>query len=279
MERDDNQQEQTSSTPEETSTSQTTTPSTQQNVTPSTDTEGRTLYLSVLTDKNREIARLQQELEDRKKEPPKPITQEQEQTFFTNPLTSTKELIRQELQEQLSPFRQFIEQNSRVSKYDQLKNQIKLSQLGNLLKENEQIVDQLMQGADPTEATISAAIFQAAGLRASGMLGNQPAPQTQSNVAINNNPTPQNNQPPINMSVPPHLRPSAPPAPRENNNQPNYPPLTENERTLMRLWGMNEKQYREGQVRNDDNVGALIIEPDTTASVNQKSTNKDRANV
>lgn len=277
MERDDSQQEQQSTQQEETSTNQT--PLTQPNVTPSTDTEGRVLYMSVLTDKNREIARLSEELESARKsqQNSKPITPEQEQGFFTNPLTSTKELIRQELGEQLAPFRAFIEQNTRISKYDSLKNQVRLGPLGNLLKENEQLVDQLMQGAEPTDATISAAIFQAAGLRASGMLGNQPSNAPQNTPVTNQPPTPNNK--PVDMTIPPHLRPSAPSAPRNNNNQPNYPPLTENERTLMRLWGMTEQQYREGQVRNEDNVGALIVEPETTASVNQKSTNKDKANV
>lgn len=267
------QESQHQTTPDETSTNQT--PVVQTNVTPSTDTEGRALYFSVLKDKNAEIQRLEAQLAEARKTPQAPITPEQEQGFFTNPLTSTKELIRTELTEQLAPFRAFIEQNNRISKYDQLKNQMKGGLLGNYLKENESLVDQLMQGAEPNENNMSAAILQAAGLRAIGLV---PGSSTQ-NIVVNNPPVNNNNPSPVNMTTPPHLRPSAPPAVRGNDNKPNYAPLTENERLLMRQWGMTEQQYREGQVRNEDNVGALVIEPETSATANQKSTNKDRANV
>lgn len=274
MEREEHS-EQPPTQPEETSTSQTQQTS-QIPETPSTDTTGRALYLSVLQDKNREIDTLRQQLSQKQQEAakPAPITPAQEQEFFANPVSTTRDLIKQELTEALAPFKGFIQQNQSETEYQRIKRTLRDNPvLGNLLKENESLVDQLMNGATVNENNVMAAIFQANGLKAAGLLNNQNQPITPQNTQASSQQPPVNQQP-QNMSTPPHLRPTPPAAPRLDNAPPKRQ-FTENEKRLMREWGMTEDEYLAGQIKNEDNVGALTLEPETTASIKQKQTPKE----
>lgn len=279
MERD-KPQEQPNQSVEGTSTETPVTPQTSQvQESPSTDTTGRLLYLQTLGDKNREIERLSRELAEKNKPVEQPITPQQEQKFFESPMTSTRDLIRSELDQALAPIMDVVRGFRNESAYDKVKNQIKQNPaLAPILARNEKYVDQMMQNIEPTETNIAAAIFQAEGLRAAGFVQDSTAaPNTQPIIQPTNTPA-AGNQQPVNPMIPAHLRPSAPPAPVDKQ-KPYVKPLDENERLLMRMWGMTEQEFREGQVRNEDNVGAMVIEPETTASMKAKSTNKDQVKV
>lgn len=268
MEREPQEQPESTPTQVESSTPTQNLPPTPPVDSPSISTDGRALYQAVLLDKNKEIERLQRELENSKKQPEKVLTQQEESAFFEKPLTNTKELIKSELQQQLAPMYDFINNFQQTSRYDTIKRGIKAQNpaiAGLLTPDIEPYVDQAMSGIAPTEQNLIGVILQVKGAQAAGLLTT--APQT-TQTTVNNPITTTVTQPPTqqapNLTVPAHLRPSAPPAPKldTSDNQPKRP-LSENERRLMREWGMTEEEYRTGQVRNDDNVGPMVLEPDT----------------
>lgn len=273
MEREQEQEEQVSTQPEQTSTE--TTPTNPPAVeSPSIDSTGRALYLQVLGDKNREIERLQRELEAKQKPVEQPLTPEQEQRFFTNPISEIRDLIRSEVAQANAPLLGFVQSLQKNDAYSQAKRAIGNNPvLANLLRENESYVDEMMKGVEPTEANITAAIFQVNGLKAAGLI---PTSTPASNSVIvpantqSQNPVP--NQP-VNTTIPPHLRPSSPPVPQDRQ-QPYKKPLDENERRLMRELGMTEEEYRAGQAE-----GATILEPETNVSPRKRGTDKEKANV
>jgi hypothetical protein len=232
---------------------------------PSISTDGRDLYLSVLRDKEAEIKRLNDRLNAPPPVAPKVVTPEDNQRFFSEPVSAVKDLVSSELERQLAPLLKFVGGMQQTTAYDNLKNQIKANpRLAKVLQENETYVDQLMKGADPTESNITAAILQIAGARAAGLLDDQipvTAPVQNPPVPVINQ-TPQN---PVSMTNPPHLRPSSPPAPRENN-APKLRELTENERRLCREWNMTPAEYLKGQEGD-----SIVMEPDVTTNPAKKT--------
>lgn len=266
MEREQETQELNTPAPAETSTQAL--PPTPPVESPSINSDGRALYLSVLADKNREIENLQRQVKESQKQPERVISPQEESSFFEKPLTNTKELIKSELASQLAPMYDFINNFQKTSQYDVLKRDIRVRNpaIANLLTPDiEAYVDQAMAGIQPTEQNLVGVILQVKGAQAAGLLTTAPITNgntTSSAVPTTVQQTPPSNQAP-NLTVPAHLRPSTPPAPRLDSNE-SAPkrPLSENERRLMREWGMTEEEYRTGQVKNDDNVGAMILEPD-----------------
>ena len=226
---------------------------------PSISSDGRSLYLQVLGEKNREIERLQSQLAQKQEAPLPVVTPEQNSKFFESPATATQELIRRELDIALAPLKDFVGTFKKTDAYSQLKDTYRNDPfLGKHLVENEQYVDQIMKNIDPTQANLQAAIVQVIGLKGLGALPNNGNPPSQAPVVINNPQATPINPNPISMQNPPHLRPSAPAAPKDTPTA-YKKPLDENERRLMRELEMTEEEYREGQKE-----GSLIIEPETT---------------
>jgi hypothetical protein len=266
MEREQETQESESIQQEETSTPATPNPNPYQVPTdrPSTDSEGRQLFLAVLGEKERKIQELEARINSKPPEPPRQITQEEEQSFFSTPKSATRDLIREELSTQLAPLMSFVGSFPKRTALDTIKDQIRQDpRFGAILTENETYIDQMLQGAEPTEANVKSALLTVYGAKQMGLINSPTINNPPVNApTINGNPPP--NQQPANMTIPPHLRPSAPAAPRDESKQP-VKPLTENEIRLAREWGMTAEEYRAGQQE-----GSLIIEPEITAKPKKK---------
>lgn len=156
-----------------------------------------------------------------------------DQAFYQNPVDTINKLI----QAQIGPLNQFTQQFQQQTAYANLKNQYRAQYPA--FVQIESLVDQMMQGLEPSHANMQIAIQRAVGHLA---LTN-PAALTQVNTpapqAPAPQPTPQNNVP-----SQAHLRPSNnPPAAKEKENK--RRPLSENERRIIREMGINEDQYFE----------------------------------
>jgi hypothetical protein len=155
--------------------------------------------------------------------------EEARQAYFENPREMIRGLLREELHETIAPLQEYV---------GQLKGQSALDKAVDALRRNpkigpafddfiENIVRDAAASLPPaqiTEQNLGNIAIYNIGLRATGMLPNAPAPTTQ------NEPIREERQ---SMPNPPYLRPSAPPAPRNNSNQPQIV-LNENEQRLLR---------------------------------------------
>lgn len=183
-----------------------------------------------------EITQLRQEIQ-RLQSAPAP--QQNEANFFERP----REIIREEVQQTVAPLLDFQKAYQRDQQYQMLKRQVLASpQLGPLLRQVESVVDQMMQGADPTPASMQAAIFSAIGMQTAGLI---PANATTPPAAMPATPPVHNNQPNGGPVIPPNIPPSAPPPPRRTENtDPNKRPLTESERRIKEAMGLkSDEEY------------------------------------
>lgn len=226
---------------------------------PSTDSDGKALYLQILRDKNTELASLRKQLAEKSKPVLPETTPEQDRDFFTNPAKTSRDIIREEVQTAVAPLIQFIGGMQQRTAYDQMKDRIRRENpvLAAALNENESFIDQTMQGVEVNENNLQAAIIQVAGAKAMGLIPNTPAPKQ---PVINNIPTPASTPTRSNVQndiIPAHLR-STPPQRHSDKPEIVKPPLSPNEEHLRKLWGMSEDEFRAGQVE-----GAMILEPET----------------
>lgn len=218
------------------------TPPTEQPTAGPTDQYARILE-ATLKDMNAQNRALQQQLDNVHRGvasgPPAPPAKSQDELrndFFNDPHGSTRNIIREEMQATIKPLMDVV-QGLRFegSPFNNMLSQFKTDpRFGpHITPDVEQAINKLMGQAELTPQNMQAAVVQAIGLKASGLLGvalgnfEQPT---------NNPPPPQhNNHPPAaHMTTPPHIRTSGPPPAGPNNNQPALRPLTENEETLRR---------------------------------------------
>ena len=196
-------------------------------------------YISALENTMREQnATIQRLLAQQQSQPapvapaaPQPSQEELNQQFYNKPYETTRNLIQEALRETVQPLVETVKSlRFEGSPYDRMLTKFKNDpRFGQILQDPAVVsaVGQILEHVDLSEQAMQSAIVHAAGLKAMGQLGvpiAAPQPAT---------PTPSNNPSPV---LPPHIRPSAPPAPRagNGNGQARTRELTENERRLMR---------------------------------------------
>lgn len=219
---------------------------------PAPATDPRDRYVGVLEATLREQNRQIQELMNARPAAPAPAApavdqEEEKQRFYNDPVNTTRSIIEQSLKEAIAPLNEFvrglkIEGTPYMNMLARFKADPRFSaalQDGQVLN----AVEQIMNKAELSEVNMQSAIVHAMGLKTMGLLNtvapsNEPAPTPAPAPA----PAPANNGGTV---VPAHVRPSAAPTPQpSNNNAPRRPPLTENQRRLMREQGFKtEEEY------------------------------------
>lgn len=209
-------------------------------------------YISILEETLREQNRQIQELQSARSAPPAPPTppvdpEKEKQEFYNDPAGMTRRIINDALAESIKPLQDFvkglkIDGSPFMNMMGKFKADARFSQA---LSDPQVVaaVEKIMERAELTEVNMQSAIVHATGLKSMGLLGTvvpaaaAPAPAPASSPAPSPTPAP---------VLPPHVRPSAPPAPAPtpNGNTPQRPPLTENQRRLMREQGFKtEEEY------------------------------------
>lgn len=168
--------------------------------------------------------------------PPPKSQDELRNDFFNDPHGSTRNIIREEMQATIQPLVDVVRGlRFEGSPFSNMLNQFKTDPRfqQHITPDVEQVVNRLMEKAELTPQNMQAAVVQAIGLKASGLMsialgnfdsGSQP-PQPQ---------PPAPPSPAAHMTTPPHVRTTGAPPVGPNNGKPPLRPLTENEETLRR---------------------------------------------
>jgi len=167
---------------------------------------------------------------------PAPSKEELNQQFYNDPYNTTRNLIQEALDSTIKPLVETVRGlRFEGSPYDRMMSKFRNDPRFAIALQDQNVVNaigQILENVELSEQSMQSAIVHAVGLKAMGQLGGLPAPTPTS--------TPQNPSP----VIPPHVRPSAPPSPRNNeNNRRVVREFTENERRIMREQGMTEEQY------------------------------------
>lgn len=203
------------------------------------------------------------EMSDKVNAPPPPDLTKLNKDFFQAPHTEMQKLIRTELEATVKPLIEFKEQVQGQNEYDRVKNKFKgnpkfkefIAQPG-----VEEMIDSAMAGNQPTENAVYGVI---AGIKGAMELGDIPKPGGQQ-------PPAGGGRSPSDISVPPHLRPSAPPLPEgkekvDDKMKARVDAATENERRLAKENHMSIEQYFEFQSLDGMSVpSSKIGVPDKT---------------
>lgn len=211
-----------------------------------------------------ELIRAQQaQLDDLKKKPDVPIDA-QNKEFWNNPLP----ILRKELQETVAPLIEFRKQFQANSDYESIKNEAKDDpKLKDFLAQPgvERQIDQLMaKNPSPTREAFGATVM---GLKGAMELGFVAKPVVPSDP---NKPPVPPIVPQVDMTLPPHMRPSAAPLPSAADQKPKLRELNENERRLARENKLTEAEY----IELTDNVKPLEVI--TWASEAEKAAKKQK---
>jgi hypothetical protein len=174
---------------------------------------------------------------------PGPTTEELDAEFWKNPTSR----IRAEMQSAVKPLEEYVKRSRGETEYERLKNKFRHDpKYGPVIDKAEAYVDSLMQNQEPTEQNLRVILY---GIRGAAEFGDidglsfrDDAVAQATSLGITPKPTPTEPRP-VNQNIPPHLRPSAPPAPRGQEPVKQHRELTENERRLAREQGMTEEQY------------------------------------
>ena len=197
--------------------------------------------LSTLHKQNEELRNQLEALRTSKPPAPEPSASD----FLSDPIP----LMRKEMQATVQPLVDFVGQMRREQQYSAIKSRFKSQapQLGAKVAELEGIIDQLMTGIEPTDQNFQAAVTQAIGLQAMGVIQ---SPSVDSGVppTIPQPPAQPRGQSPVaNPNLPP--TPPTIPARRGHENDPaaqlkaKVDALTEEERNVARIWKMSPEQY------------------------------------
>lgn len=230
--------------PDPTDTTQVTTPAPEDSQPPVADTPKPGVDPQILQAYNeqllaeaRERNRLQRELDEerRKNNQPKPVTPEEEKKFFDTPVSTTRDLIREEIRQAVAPLNQFTAQQQRFALIEQFKQQMKNSAAFPYINQIESIFDQVIGTVAQLDAnSVTAAYNLALGtyLSQGGQLqapkpANAPAPNR------GNQPVP---------TIPPHVRPT-PTAPTPSNAPKQLRALSEAEKKIARFNNMSDAEY------------------------------------
>lgn len=194
-------------------------------------------YQEQLQVEMRERARLQRELEESRKKPVAPPTPEQEKEFFDKPVSTTRDLIREEIQKAIAPLNQFTAQTQRAQFIEQCKTQMRAnpSQFP-YIDQVERLLDQILSQTPNLDVNSVVAAYNLAVGTYISQGGSLTAPNG------NNPPTPPANRgtPPVNN--PPHVRPT-PPVPPPSPSSRKIRPLTENEKKIARFNRFTDEEY------------------------------------
>lgn len=207
----------------------------------------------VLRDQAQELARLRQSqrtIEGRVQaiESPGPTREDLNQEFWKNPVGIVANLIQSELKKTVDPINQYISGQRVESAYDRAKNRLK-AEYGELWPTIEPEVDRFVQAASQAGNEVNDQLLNVAALAATGAYhrgllggGNNGTPPSSS--APPATPPQPPASPRIDMTAPPHLRPSAPVIPgHERDQKPETRALTENEARLARERGQTAEQF------------------------------------
>lgn len=206
---------------------------------------------ALLREQQQELARLRQSqrgLEGRVQaiETPPPSREDQNARFWKDPVGVVGDLINSELKKTVDPINQMLHAGRAETEYDRMKKDLK-GQFEAEWPYIEGEIDRFVTAAAEAGNKITPELLNVAALASTGAMarGLLPGP---SNIA----PAPSNGQPPVtppqaprnDMTTPPHLRPSAPPAPSNERGQPTQRrELSENERRLARERNMSPEQF------------------------------------
>lgn len=203
--------------------------------TPSIDPNILALYNNTLAEKDRQVrealARVEA-LETKLSAPPQRTKEEESKEFFDNPV----ELIRREIRAAIAPIQNDIGAFRTESTYAKLKREMRSDPRFKDLDKVEREFDGLMQNQNAEPNTMIAAYYAAYGMVAANDPKRLFAPASSEST------TPPASPKVDNVITPPHLRPSAPPAPAPIKTQTNRRELTENERMLMRINGIKSEE-------------------------------------
>lgn len=163
------------------------------------------------------------------------------QEFYNDPAGATRRTIREELETTVKPLLDFVQEFKGQGLLGTLKAKMKADArfAPHWDAAVEQAVDETLSRLQPSqinEQTMQSAVVQAIGLKTMGLLSGSTAPAPTPAPS----PTPTPTRVP---STPPHMRPSAPPAPGSGNGAKKLRPLTENEERLRREQKMSHEEY------------------------------------
>lgn len=209
---------------------------------------------ALLREQQQELARLRQgqrEIEGRVRtiENPPPSRESQNDRFWKDPVGVMNELIQSELKRTVEPINSYIAGQRTETAYDRMKAELR-TQFSDVWPHIEREIDRFVQATAEAGNEVNPQLLNVAALAATGAYhrgllssgaesngGTPPAPPATPPAT-----------PPVparaDMSVPPHLRPSAPTPPgHERPQAQERRQLTENEARLARERGMTHEQF------------------------------------
>lgn len=206
-------------------------------------------YEGVIADqqeKNRVLAQKNKEMEERLAKleagPPKD-SKEKAKEYWEDPVSATEKMINEALVRTMEPLTKQVAESSNDSKLDKIKTRLRNENpaYADVLDRAGAHVDTVVNasGMEPSYETVRMAIIGVRGAAAMKMLDG---------ISFDGESTTkqddETNQGNDNMTTPPHLRPSAPRAPRKKEeNKVTMDDLTENERRCCRESKMTAEQY------------------------------------
>lgn len=175
--------------------------------------------------------------------PAAPSKDDLNKQFWTDPTT----VVRGMLDEMIKPLTDFVGQTKATTAYDRIKQELRNDPSYARILNNpkaEAVLDQLMQSQkEINRDTVSLAIMSTAGAIAMGRLPDISLDDKPANNGGGNNDTTRTQSQATTMTLPPHLRPSAPRAPDGTQTQVKLRELTENEERMRRESGMTHADF------------------------------------
>jgi hypothetical protein len=157
-----------------------------------------------------------------------PSKEESSQAFFQKPHEETRNIVRDELKKVAGPLIDELRADRKESAYDKIKLKFKSHpKVGDLVSTYEDLVDQAMQGVDPTDQNMLAAITQVSGLINLEMVPKRTSTTEKPKVSE----TPK--------VLPSSLPASSPPPPAPKSSESKQPEITETDRAAMKIYGWN----------------------------------------
>ena len=205
----------------------------------------QTRYVGILEETLREQNRQIQELMAGNRAPAAaaapaaPSPEEEKTKFYNDPVNTTRSIVTEALREAIAPLNDFV-RGLKIdgSPYANMLGKFRAdARFAETLSDPHVLaaVERIMEKAELNEVNMQSAIVHASGLKSMGLLGTvAPAPAgaaPSGTVPAGTPPTP-----PASTVLPPHVRPSAAPTPQPSagNGAVRRPPLTENQRRIMR---------------------------------------------
>lgn len=190
---------------------------------------------NALEEERKRNATLIQELENARREPPPEIDATE---FLQQPGVHIKNIVSEQIKEQMAPVHEFIRTVSATTQLQQIKSSlaVKNPKFKEIIENYGDVVDGLLRGAAVNEQTVTQAILYVPGLVATGQVPERKSTPTRPNT------------------VPANVPPSAPPPPKSSPADTKLE-LTEQERRIQRLLGISDEEYL--NARNKGNMEVM----------------------